>query len=160
MPSDGKRACTVSAILSVAVLFVLGLVFAYPIVWWWGIHKIYAGMVREFEFHGRVVDNGDRPIANVNIGVDLYTYSLLRGRNHRKFILVTDRDGRFLIGPGKGISLTLHPIEKSGYEIRGRKWPKDGWEYWPFNFFSPSHEDVIATRANPFTFVMDPTDGP
>jgi hypothetical protein len=160
MPSDGKRSCAVSAILSVAVLFVFGLVFAYPIAWWWGMHEVYTSKVHEFEFHGRVVDSHDKPIANVTVGAKLSTYSIFSGNRDRKFVLSTDRDGRFSIGPRKGISLTLHPIEKSGYEVRGRKWPKDGWEYWPFNFFSSSSDGLIATRAEPFTFVMDATNGP
>lgn len=160
MRSDGKRACTVSAILTVAVLFVLGLVFAYPISWWWGMHGVYTSDVRKFEFHGKVVDPQERAIPNVRIGAELYTYSLFGGKSHREFTVSTDRDGRFVIGPRKGISLTLEPFEKSGYEIRGRKWPKDGWKYWVFHFSSQSYDDVAATQDTPYTFVMGETEQP
>ncbi|MCB1207660.1 MAG: hypothetical protein KDN18_25635 [Verrucomicrobiae bacterium] len=124
------------------------------------MHEVYTGMVREFEFHGMVVDNEDRPIAGVNVGAELYTYSLFRGKNYRKFVIATDRDGRFSVGPGKAISLKLYPIEKSGYKVRGRKWPNDGGDYWPYNFSSPSYKGVIASQTVPFTFVMDPTTDP
>ncbi|MCG8600152.1 MAG: hypothetical protein MI807_08435 [Verrucomicrobiales bacterium] len=160
MASDDKKGCFVSAVLTLAVLIGIGYFFAYPIKVKWHMHRNQKSEVGIVEFHGRVIDSRGDPLPDVSIGAEIDKYSFFEGRTTETTSTTSDRSGNFSFGPTKGKSLTVFPISKTGFKVRGRKWPEKDYEYWVFEF-SPGHKDRPNTSASdPFTFTMDLTKRP
>lgn len=160
MASDDKKGCFVSAFLTIAVLFGVGYFFIYPIKFMWYTHHNQKSEVGIVEFHGRVIDLEGKPLPDVSIGAEISKYSFFEGRTTETTRTKSDRSGNFSFGPTKGRSLTVFPISKTGFKVRGRKWPEKEYEYWVF-VFSPGHKDAPDTSPkNRFTFTMDPASRP
>lgn len=146
--------------ITLGSLLFLGYSLGYPIAWIYASHKNNKEDVGVAEFYGIVKDPRGAPIQGVAINAKFSIYSFFGGRRDKKLSAETDENGEFSFGPRKAISLELYEFNKIGYVVRGRRWPKDGWQYWVFRFSPHMRDKHIPNPSVPFGFTMEPKSEP
>lgn len=157
MSPNDKKACLVSAFLSIAVLVGLGLLFAYPIAWIFDGIRIRKSRVGLVEFHGRTSTPDGNPISGVVVSGELNTVNFLGSSETSSIQATSDDLGEFSIGPTEGITLEINQVSKPGFVVRGRKWPTRGYQYWIFRFSANGRIPDSFDKEHPFTFTLDPS---
>lgn len=147
-------------VLIIAILVLVGPFLGYVVALNYELHKIKTHKVGIATFYGMVEDPGGTPIPEVGISAELSGYRLLGGDYDIDLRTTTDENGRFSFGPRKGIEITINGFEKAGYEVRGRRWPKDGWQYWRFLFTPTSRDRHVPNSDEPFVFTLETKSGP
>ena len=146
--------------LIVAALVIIGPYLGYVIIYGYDSHRISKLRIGNVEFYGIVTDLKGTPLSDVDISAKLSVYNFIGGRRDIELKTTTDENGGFSVGPRKGISLQIYGFEKAGLEVRGRRWPQRGWQYWVFKFSPHSNEKFTPNANAPYVFTMEPRSGP
>ncbi|MCG8598991.1 MAG: carboxypeptidase-like regulatory domain-containing protein [Verrucomicrobiales bacterium] len=151
-------------------LIVALLVFAGPYIVYvlaWGFSGTFSNLetLGPVDFHGKVVDPQGNGIPGVTLTATIRSYRVIGGYFERETKFETDLNGGFRIKARKANALILYDFSKSGFSIRGRPEQRgqrvELVDFWPFRVNPYNNPNLPVTdELNPFTFVMEQTDGP
>lgn len=119
------------------------------------IHRTRLKDNGDVKFYGKIVDQNDHPLQNVQIDVDVLYYepsmsSILKknsANRNEKIAIISQANGEFEINYSLGRTLTLKNFSKKGYQLEGRK-------YFVYNFGPQMSSPHNPDPSNPVVFRM------
>jgi len=74
---------------------------------------------KHIEYHGKIVDQFDKPVEGVSIQIDVGYWNPLRYRpSSKKTTLISDVEGKFSVQGKKGLDLEFNSLSKAGYTFQ------------------------------------------